>query len=61
MTMITIMKDSIIKVVGLERWMKWSFNIRLLLNFKYRKSFYEVKKKFRKINETKNKTETLFI
>jgi S-adenosylmethionine-dependent methyltransferase len=53
MTMITIIKDSIIKVVGLERWKQWSFNIRLLLNSKYRKSFYEVKKNFREINETK--------
>ena len=47
------MKNILFKIFGKKRIEKWYFNIRLLLNSKYRKSFYLVKKNFLEINDSK--------
>ncbi|GHV46186.1 hypothetical protein AGMMS49546_33720 [Spirochaetia bacterium] len=48
------MKDFLIKMFGSERMKRWYHNVQLLLNKKYRKSYYKVKKCFRDINENKS-------
>jgi S-adenosylmethionine-dependent methyltransferase len=46
-------KDILLKIFGKERLIKWYLKVSLLLNSKYRKSFYQVKKNFLEINDSK--------
>jgi S-adenosylmethionine-dependent methyltransferase len=46
-------KDILYKIFGREKIKRWYFNIILLLNSKYRKSFYNVEKNFIEINNSK--------
>jgi 2-polyprenyl-3-methyl-5-hydroxy-6-metoxy-1,4-benzoquinol methylase len=50
------MKDFLIRTFGRDKMKKLFFKVQVLLNSKYRKSFYECKRKFREIND-KNKEE----
>lgn len=49
------MKDFLIKLLGRERIGRWYHNVQFLLNSKYGKSYREVKKYFRDINESQSK------
>jgi S-adenosylmethionine-dependent methyltransferase len=48
-----MLRDFLIKNFGRERMRKWRFNLDLLLNSEYRKSFREVSKHFREIDDSK--------